>query len=404
MTDNNMTAERRLQRVLINIMRNPKFSLVSSGVSVGTRVICDKTPTAKTNGRDEWYGRAFITRLSEEEIAFLVLHEWMHKLYRHLTIWAKLHKEDARLTNMACDYVINLMLRDFDKIEQYIAMPRNPDGTLMGLCDERFRGMNTKQVFDILKQEQQSGGGCKGSQDSGGELDDHDWDGAQEMTADEKDQLARDVEQAVREGLINDKKHNGGGGDMARALGDLLVPKVDWRRELREFVKSVCAGRDTSSWRKPNRRFLGEDIFMPTMVSERVGHVVVAVDTSGSIGGKEIQEFLSEVQSIAEEVNPETVDLLYWDSRVAAHETYNDGAVALIAQSTKPKGGGGTAPSCVSRYLADKRIEPEVIIVLTDGYVGGDWGNNWTAPILWCIVGDNAEVATHGRTIHIKGD
>lgn len=402
MSSQHMTAERKLQRVMINLMRNPKFALISSGVSVGKRVICDDTATAKTDGRDEWYGRGFVDTLPEEQIAFVMCHEWMHKLYRHLTIWRKLHEENAPLANAACDYVINLQLRDLDKFEQFIAMPRNPDGTLMGLCDERFRGMNAKQVFDILKQEQQSGGSGSGKGGSG-EMDEHDWDGAQDMTEEEKETLARDIEQAVREGIINDKKFGGGAGGLSLALGELLKPKVDWRKELREFVKSVCAGRDTSSWRKPNRRFLGDDIFMPTMVSERVGHVVIGIDTSGSIGAEELNEFLSEVQSIAEEVSPETVDLLYWDTRVAAHETYTDGAVALITQSTKPKGGGGTAPSCVSQYLADKRIEPEVIVMLTDGYVP-NWGSDWTAPILWCIVGGNAATAAHGRTIHIQGD
>ncbi len=120
------------------------------------------------------------------------------------------------------------------------------------------------------------------------------------------------------------------------------------------------------------------------------------------MGGKELAEFLSEVQGIAEEVSPETVDLLYWDGEVAGHETYTGSTVSSIAQSTKPAGGGGTSPSCVSTYLKEQHIVPECVIMLTDGYVGGDWGSEWTAPLLWVIVGGNDDVAPNGKTIHIR--
>jgi predicted metal-dependent peptidase len=140
---------------------------------------------------------------------------------------------------------------------------------------------------------------------------------------------------------------------------------------------------------------------MPTLISERVGHLVIGIDTSGSIGGKELNDFLSEVKSIAEEVMPERVDLLYWDSEVAAHETYEATNVADIVTSTKPAGGGGTSPSCVTRYLKDNAIKPECTIMLTDGYVGSDWGGQWDCPVLWVIVNGNTAVAPVGQTIHV---
>jgi predicted metal-dependent peptidase len=141
---------------------------------------------------------------------------------------------------------------------------------------------------------------------------------------------------------------------------------------------------------------------MPTMISERVGHIVVGVDTSGSIGGKELNDFLSEVKGIAEEVTPERVDLLYWDSEVAGHEEYDTASVGNIIESTKPRGGGGTSPSCVSQYIKDKGLKPECVIMLTDGYVGTDWGRDWECPVLWTIVGNNTNTAPNGKTIHIN--
>ena len=399
-----MLEERKLQKAKIALMRSPKFALLSGILMVGTTRVDDNIPTACTNGRDERYGRAFVKSLRDVELNFLVAHEGYHKMYRHLTTWRKLHDEDHDLANQACDYVINLQLQDIDPNETLIAMPRYRDGPhkgeRMGLVDERFRGMNAKQVFDILKQEKKDGGGG-GSGDGG--FDVHDWADAKNMTDADKKELLKEIDQAIRQGIMAQQKLAGtGAGNLDRELEGLLEPKVDWREVLREFVKATCNAKDASSWRRPNRRFLSTGVYMPSMIGEKVGHLVIGIDTSGSIGSSELAEFLSEVKGIAEEVNPEVVDLLYWDGEVASHEVYEGGAVSDIVSSTKPKGGGGTSPSCVSTYLTEKNIKPECIIMLTDGYVGNDWGSEWTAEVLWCIVGGNDVCAPNGKTVHVK--
>jgi predicted metal-dependent peptidase len=388
--------ERRLSKTKIAIMRNPKFALWSGLMTVGKTRVDEDVPTACTNGRDERYGRDFIKRLDDKELAFVVLHEVLHKAYRHLFTWRKLWEQDAQLANMACDYVINLQLVDMDKDQALLAMPMH-EGKAIGLVDERFRGMNAKQVFDILKEEEPEGG-----YGGGGGFDEHDWEGAKELSEEDKKALAKEVDQAIRQGLIAHSKLAGkGGGGMGRELEELTEPKIDWREVLREFVKSTCSAKDASSWRRVNRRYLSGDVYMPTLIGERVGHLVIGIDTSGSVGGKELQEFLSEVQGIAKEVHPEKVDLIYWDGAVASHEEYTSNEVDSIANSTKPMGGGGTDPTCVMRYLKEKCINPEAIIMLTDGYIG-DWGDEWNAPILWTICGGNNAYAPVGKTIHVK--
>ena len=400
-----MLEERRVKKAKVSLMRDPLFALLSGVLMVGTTRVEETTPTAKTDGRNEVYGRAFVAKLRDTELAFLIAHEAGHKMYRHLSTWRKLYDEDHGLANKACDYVINLMLTNLDPTGSIIAMPVFRDGPMIGrpigLIDARFSGMNSKQVFDILKQEKKDeDGGGEGEGDGG--LDEHDWDGAKDMTEEDKKALERDLDQAVRQGLMAQKRAGKGAGGTDRELEELMEPRVNWREVLREFVKSTCRAKDASSWRRPNRRHLSTGLYMPSLIGEKVGHIVIAVDTSGSIGGKEIAEFLSEVKGVAEEVNPEIVDLIYWDSEVAAHETYESSAVASMVESTKPRGGGGTAPSCVSEYLKDKNIKPECIVVLTDGYVGNDWGSEWTAPVLWAIVGGGDMVAEHGKTIHVK--
>lgn len=405
-----MLEERKLQKAKISLMRDPKFALLQGIMMVGKTYVDDKIPTACTDGRDERYGREFVKNLKDQELNFVMAHEAGHKMYRHLTTWRRLYDENKHLANVACDYVINLMLKDLDPQGRTIQMPMWKDGPKkgqpMGFIDEKFRGLNAKQVFDILKQEQKDkcDGEGEGDGEGGDGFDDHDWGSAKQMSETDKRELERDIDQAIRQGLMAHKKIAGqGAGGLGRELEELMQPKVDWREVLREFVKATCRNKDKSSWRRVNRRMLSGGVYMPSMIGERLGRIVIAVDTSGSIGIRELSDFLSEVKGIAEELAPEQIDLIYWDCAVAAHEEYRDGDMANIVSTTKPKGGGGTAPSCVSQYLKDKRIEPECVVVLTDGYVGGDWGSDWPAEVLWCIVnGESGAMATNGKTIHIN--
>lgn len=397
-------AERRLKKVKINLMRNPKFALWSGVMMIGKTSVVENIPTACTNGRDEMYGLEFLKVLDDKQLAFVVLHENLHKGLRHLTTWKKLAKENPMLANVAMDFVINLMIMDMDPSEQVVAFPRTADGTRIGCYDEKYRGMHTKQVYDLLKEEmEQNGGSCK----FGEGFDDHDWEGAAELSEEEKKELEREIDQAIRQGQIAAQKaHGSSAGKLHRELGELMQPQIDWREALREFVSTICNAKDASSWRRVNRRMLGQDVYLPTLVGEKVGHIAIGIDTSGSIGVAELNTFLSEVKSIAEEVHPDKVDLIYWDAAVAAHEEYDTATLPNLVSSTKPMGGGGTDPRCMMEYLKEKQIKPECIIQLTDGFVP-DWGNEWDAPIMWVISENRFTsdriVAPVGKTVHIKG-
>lgn len=409
-----MDAERRLKKVTISIMRDEEFALLASVMMVGDVIVTDDVPTACTDGRNEYYGTAFIDKLTDKELAFVRCHEVGHKMFRHLSTYHRLHAIDAAVCNQAMDHVLNLYLLSLDPTGRVIVMPKYKDGPekgkLMGLADPRFKGMDTKQVFDILRKEKQQeqddgepGEGQGQGQPQPGGMDSHDWEGAKQLTEEQQKELEKEIDEAVRHGLIAQKVRGKGAGGLPRDLQDLMTPKIDWREALRDFVKSTCKGNSDSTWRRPNKRYLAQDIYMPSLISEQVERIVVGIDTSGSISGAELTRFLTEVQSIAEEVSPKCVDLLYWDSAVAAHEEYQDGAVSMIVHSTKPKGGGGTSPGCVSEYLKTKHITADVIVMFTDGHVGSDWGNDWAAPLMWVVHNNKRAMASHGITVHIEG-
>lgn len=416
-----LSAEQRIERAHAKLMQHKNFCLFSGLFMVGKVSISETHPTAATNGRDVVYGRSFVESLTDKQLAFVVVHEAMHKAYRHLTVWAGIAKENPRLANAAMDYVINLQIIDSDPSGEVVEMPRDKDGKLMGLLDAKYRNMDTKQVYNILKQEAKnsngeghndgsSGSPADGSQSngenqdgnqSGDNFDEHDWDGAKEMTKEQADKLASEIDNALREGAILAGKMK---GQLSRGINELLYPKVDWKEALREFIKTHTRGGDQSTWRRPNRRYLGVDIIMPSSVSEKAETMVIGVDTSGSVGGKLLAQFMGEMKSICDDVMPETVELLYWDSAVAGHETYRGADVSNVTDSTKPRGGGGTSPECVPVYLDEKRIAPQCVIMLTDGdFYGNGWAE-WSrisAPVLWCVVGKRDFVPKYGQSVYV---
>ena len=382
-----LTAEQRLQKAVMSIMAHDKYVGLSSVLMIGDRTVDDTVPTACTNGRDEMYGRAFVDGLNDAELRFLILHECYHKMYQHLTTWKHLYDKHPQISNAACDYVINIQLVDGDNGEGFIKMPD------VGLLDAQYRNMDSAQVFHKIYDSLPEGDDGRGVGDS---LDDHGWEEAEQLSEDEKGDLEREVEEAIRQGVLVAGKLGSGG---ARDLEALLKPQIDWRDVLREFIGTTCAGKDFSTWARPNRRFVSAGVYMPSGISQSVGELVIAIDTSASIGQRELTTFLSEIKSVCDNVQPDRIRLLYWDTKVCADETYDHAETDTLVQSTKPVGGGGTDVSCVSEYMAEHKINPQAVIVFTDGYVF-DWGT-WTCPILWAIYDFERAKPDCGKTVHI---
>ena len=407
-----LTEEQRLTKAVVSIMGNAKYTALAGVLMIGNRNVVDdpSVPTACTNGRDEMYGREFVKQLNDAELRFLVLHEVYHKLFKHLTTWQHLYKQDAMLANMACDYVINLKIVD-DNTDRFATMT----GVLEGGCyDRKYVGMDSAQVYNLLREDQESQGSEQGDGAGDGDgdsgqgsgslpngqqpFDQHDWDGAQELTADEQRELARELDEAVRQGALAAGKM-GSGGDLD--LHELLQPQINWRETLREFVTSTCAGNDYSTYSRPNRRYLSSGLYMPSGISEQVGELVLAIDTSGSIGQRELSAFLTEVKEICDTVHPDGVRLLYWDTKVCRDEKYDVHELDDLVQSTKPEGGGGTDVTCVTDYIRDNNINAQAAIVLTDGHLYGGWGQ-WSMPVLWCIMDNLGAKPDVGVAVNIK--
>ena len=191
------------------------------------------------------------------------------------------------------------------------------------------------------------------------------------------------------------------GANGNRRFDELMQPQVNWREVLREFIQTTCTGNDYSTWKRPNRRYIGAGVYLPSGISERVDELVLAIDTSGSISDHAVALFLSEVQSICATVKPDKVRVLYWGHEVVGDESYATHELDTLVKSTEVRGGGGTDVECVVEYMGKHKINPQATIILTDGHLFGDWGT-WKCPTLWCVLDNKHATPDTGKVVHIQ--
>jgi predicted metal-dependent peptidase len=146
---------------------------------------------------------------------------------------------------------------------------------------------------------------------------------------------------------------------------------------------------------------MGAGVYLPAGVSESIGELLLCVDTSGSICDATLNRMLGVVSGLLDTVNVERVRLLYWDAQVCRSEVYERHQYDTLVSSTKPAGGGGTRVACVNEWMAEHNVTPQVAVVITDGYLGGEWGS-WTCPVLWVIVNNKNTYAPFGKTLHVS--
>jgi predicted metal-dependent peptidase len=382
-----ITEETRLKKAHIALMRHPETALYSGVIMMGENKIVDDCPTACTNGFDTKYGREFVKSLTDEELRALVLHENLHIALKQISRFKNEYKDDPQLVNMSADYIVNDIIVNLND-KTHCRLPQG------GLYDEKYHNWSLREVYNDLKQEREdnpTGFSAK----SDGVLDEHDFDNAQEMTTQEVEQLSKDIDRALRQGGILAGKL---GSKVPRNIEDLLIGKVDWRDVLREFINNQTRGSDEYTWRRYNKRLMANDIYLPSLMNETVGELVIAIDTSGSIGNRELSAFASELVSICDVSCPEKIRVLWWDTEVHGEQLFTAENYQQIDSLLKPQGGGGTNANCVAKYIAKQNIEAEAIIVFTDGYFDTPkW--NISTPTLWLVTDTESHVPPNGQVV-----
>ena len=422
--------ETRIKRGHITLMKHPQTALYSGVMLMGTSSVEEGVPTAYTDGVNKKYGRKFLESiLSESKVRGLILHENLHVALKQVVFGRAMFMENRKLANLAADFVVNDIITCIDGTvagtsERLVELP---DGAVY---DAMFHDWSMREVYNYLKKHAKKGGGGQGGKGQGNpppsggtqpndddgdmdgdtvtvngktydisQSDEHDFIG-RELTAEEAKDVIDEIDKALREGGMLAGRM---GAKIPRVISDLLEPKIDWREVLREFVSASMKGKDEYTWRRMNKRHMANDIYLPSMDNETIGEIIVAIDTSGSIGGAEITEFATELVSICEVCQPEVVRVLWWDTEVHGEQVFKDN-YSDIAKLLKPQGGGGTTVSCVSEYVVKHKIKAECCIVFTDGYVENDIKWNITMPSLWMVTQRRDFIPPVGKKVMFGDD
>ena len=387
-----LTPHERVTAVGIDLTRNALFAQLSGVAMVGKVEITDRLPTAATNGRDEYYNPDFVLAQNRKQLRYVRIHENLHKLLKHCVEYKDVCKRYPKLSNIAMDHVINLTIEEIDPNFTWVERP-----TVKPCVDAKYKGWGFLRVLrDLIDQGDEEGG--QGGEGGHGGFDDHRFD---ELDDEEMEETGRRVDEAGRQGKILAEKLAGNGKGGGRLDLNATKRNTEWRQHFREFFDTICKGDEHSRFVPPNKRFAPLGILLPSHFSYNKGEIIIAGDTSGSMGP--IYPILfGEIAQIAQTVMPDALRVIWWDTSVCGEQLFKPDEYHSIATLMKPMGGGGTSPQCVVKYIADKKYKPRAVIWLTDGYLSGD---NAVVPCaaLWGIVDNEQFIPPQGKAVHIKG-
>ena len=349
-------------------------------------------PTLATDGKFFYYNRNFVAAMSDGECVFGMGHEILHCVYDHFDVDRR-GDRDPRLWNIANDYVINADLIDANIGEQI---------KLVDICfDWKYRGMVSEEIYDdLFKQAEEegrvinvepldihldrtegddegSGQSNKGNQDSDGE------DGPAKYTAEEKENIKQEFQNAV----MQSAKAAGAGNlpsGVKRMLDKLLNPQLDWRELLAMQIQSVV--RSDYTMMNPSRKGLNEGFYLPGMDRETTIDIVAALDMSGSIMDEMAMDFLSEFKGIMDQYTDFKIHLVCFDTEVHNPVVFTQNNMEEFLDY-ELAGGGGTDFDCVYNWMKEEGIQPKKLVMFTDGYPWDSWGDESYCDALFIVHG-----------------
>ncbi|NNV22059.1 hypothetical protein EHE22_16715 [Ochrobactrum pseudogrignonense] len=345
-----------------------------------------KVDTMATDGRHLFYHPPFVDELKKDELVFVLAHEVMHNALEH---HIRRQSRKPGRWNDACDYAINGELVEC-KVGK---MPER------GLLEARFTGLSAEEIYRILDDENNGDDSAEGQGDTGG--CGGTMDGCAQHDEAAKAELRAEMQTQIRQAAMTAKAAQAGKlpAGVQRIIDELLMPKVDWRAVLRRFIDESST-RDFS-WAKPNRRLLPLGLVTPGTIADGVSHIVIAVDTSGSIDDEILRDFAAEINGAFGEGAVDRLTVIYADATVNHVEEFETGDELVL----HPKGGGGTAFSDTFRLINAEYPDAKATIYLTDLYVG-DFGDEPPHPVLWGVYGRNRDFgslsAPFGEAINIS--
>ena len=353
-----------------------KIKLMSSANMAFFSTVCfslkhswdDTLPTAATDGKSLFINPTFFMKLSVDERLFLLLHETLHVCLLHM---ARLSTRNMRKWNIAADYVINVVL-----VERGFVMPKG------GLLNYKYSGMYSEQVYKLLTDEE--------AENTPVDMDLRKGNDSEEAVKEMEDIIIRASIQSKESG----DKPGTIPGEIQLFLDNLKQPKLPWNRLLQRYLHAKVNSDYTFT--RPNRRFFPA-YHLPSLYSEGLSDIAIAVDISGSVADAEFAQFVAEAHSILKRMKPEKITVVQFDTEIKAVHTVKS---VMELMKIPFKGRGGTAIEPVMAWAQLNR--PKVLLIFTDGGFHFHNSNKPKSNVLWLIHNNPGWTAPYGSVIHYK--
>lgn len=347
-------------------------------------------PTMATDGVTLWINESFVATLTDAELRGVLAHEVWHCGCLHMD---RRGKRDARQWNEAADYAIN-----DDLTEMGFTLPKG------ALLDSKFRGLSAESIFaDLQRQRQQQpkqgqsgqgapvqGGGSPGQGSAPGN-DPGQCGAIRDRPASNGDLAGQWKARTLQAAAVAKAQAGKLPGSMERLIAELRSTRTSWKEILRRFVDQSAI--KSSSWSRPNRRFIAGGLYLPGKQSDAAQRILVGIDTSGSIDNDALTAFASELQELLDANCCDKISVAYCDTQISSIVEYEAGdSVKLVAQ-----GGGGTSFVPVLKW-AGEQTDAACVIYFTD--LAGTFGDDPGVPVLWATWIDRAR-APFGELIKI---
>lgn len=342
------------------VMDQPFFA----SLLLGMPIIEDATEkTLSTNGEDIRYNPQFLEGLTLQQTVFLLAHETLHCVFQHM--FRREHRNPNKW-NIAGDYVINDIL-----IKENIGIM--PHGGLHNPQLVSQGNGTTEGVYNILPDQDENKESGSGPSGGGGSLDTV-RDGGKDQA--EVEQKSAEMKVKVIQAQNAAKMAGKLSQNIQRLVKNFTKTETDWRNVLRNFITQRAKVEYT--YARPKRRFLADDIYLPSLSGEKMGAIAIAIDCSGSVDPVLLDKFASEVKAIMQDVIPEKTHVIYFDAEVLRQDDFGSDEEFQVNAC----GGGGTAFSPIFKHIEEKGLEPVCAVVLTDLYCS-DYGQQPSYPVLF---------------------
>ena len=418
---------KKLQEARFSLMRtHPFYAVLLMHINFG---LDNYAETAYTDGKLIAFAPDFLDKLSNNEVQFVLMHEVMHIVLNHCN--RLINGMDLEIFNIACDIVVNSnILYSFNKDVSKITVKEF--GEMMHLTPDGKEGYDytAEEVYQMLLKEKSNKKNEKGNEEKSTDkkgnnssekdnfseksksleedqmgFDDHSyWKNSNDQeTKEEWKQIAIEAKKMQDE---FDKKTNKSGSLpmlLERQIDEYIHPQTNWREILHDFIQIDIVDY---SFNPPDRRMQDNSLILPDFneKEEIVKNIWFIVDTSGSIGKKELTIALSEIKGALDQFNNHLeAQISFFDADIT--EPMNFSSIKEF-QEIKAVGGGGTSFQIIFEKLDEyfKDEKPSYIIILTDGCaIFPQEEVRQEIPVLWLI---NNEYVTPpwGKVGRIKLD